>query len=163
MSKLIVGQEGFSEQMLEDVQFTPENLDGAMIEHPGLFAYYAEQSRVAAKKEANLKFKLEIEESKIDKEIRDEAAESGTKVTEKMIEQQVVRDERYIKAKMAHNDAKATDQMLRDILEAFKQRRDMMIQVGLTRRDELRSQSTSVSNDELKARRDALLTRGAVA
>lgn len=160
MSKLIIGQEGFSEQMLKDVQFSPENLDGAMIEQPGLFAYYAEQSRLAAKKEANLKLKLEMIESEIDKELRDEAAVSGTKITEKMIEQAISRDERYVKAKMSHNDAKATDQMLRDILEAFKQRRDMMIQVGLTRRDEMRSQSTVVRDDELKARRDALLSRG---
>lgn len=161
MTKLILGEEGFSEQMLKDVQFSPEDLDAAMIEQPGLFAYYAEQSRIAAKKEANLKLKLEIVESEIDKEIRDVAASEGTKVTEKLIEQQVVRDERYIKAKMAHNDAKATDQLLRDILESFKQRRDMLIQVGLTRRDEMRSQTSVKTEDELKARREAFGNKAA--
>lgn len=158
--KLTIAEEGFSTQMLKDVEFSPENLDSAYVEQASLFAYYAEQSRLASKKMDNFKLRINTIEAELDKECRDVAITSGVKITEKAIEQSVTRDEKYIKSVMAYNDAKATHQMLRDILEAFKQRKDMLIQIGLTRRDELKAGSLRVnenSQDELKARRDSLV------
>jgi hypothetical protein len=165
--KLTFGDEGFSEQMMKDVAFSPEDLDSAYINQASLYAYYAEQSRIATKKMDNFKLRIDAVEAELDKQIRNEAAESGTKITEKAIEQNILRDEKYVKAVMSYNDAKAVSQMLRDILDAFKQRKDMLIQVGLTRRDELRVTGMRVdekehpSQDDLKKRRDKLAGKAA--
>lgn len=158
--KLTIAEEGFSTQMLNDVEFSPENLDVAYIEQASLFAYYAEQSRLASKKMDNFKLRINTIEAELDKECRDEAISTGTKVTEKAIEQSIARNDKYIKSVLAFNDAKATHQMLRDILDAFKQRKDMLMQIGLTRRDELKAGSMRVnesSQDELRARRESLV------
>ncbi|MGZ8172960.1 MAG: hypothetical protein ACXWT0_03855 [Methylobacter sp.] len=157
MKRLTIDEPGFSEQMLADVAFSPEDLDSAFIEQASLFAYYAEQSRVASKKLDNLKLRIGVIEAQLDKGIRDEAALSGSKLTEKAIEHGITRDDKYLKAVMAYNDAKATAQMLRDILESFKQRKDMLIHIGLTRRDEVKAQNLSVryqQEDDFQARRD---------
>lgn len=157
MSKLIVGEEGFSDQMLKDVAFSPENLDDAFINQASLFCFYAEQSRQASKKMDNLKLRMEIFEAEADKQVRDDAATTGAKITEKVVEAAITRNEKYTKAVMSYNDAKATHQMLRDILDAFKQRKDMLMQIGLTRRDELKAAGFRVnesSQDDLKARRE---------
>jgi len=158
--KLTIAEEGFSTQMLQDVEFSPENLDNAYVEQASLFAYYAEQSRLASKKMDNFKLRISTVEAELDKGFRDAAITTGVKITEKAIEQSIARDDKHVKSVMAYNDAKATHQMLRDILEAFKQRKDCLIQIGLTRREELKSGSLRVnesSQDELKARRESLV------
>lgn len=158
MSKLTIDEEGFSEQLLADVKFEPENLDKACIEQASLFAYYAEQSRLASKKMDNFKLRIATVEAELDKDARDAAAASGTKITEKAIEQGISRNEKYVKCVMAYNDAKATHQLLRDILDSFKQRKDMLVQIGLTRRDELKAGGLVIrennAQDSLKARRE---------
>lgn len=160
MSKLTVAEPGFSEQMLQDISFKPENLDQAYTDQASLFAFYAEQSRQASKKADNFKLRVEVIESKLDKEIRNAAAAAGTKVTEKAIEQEIAGSEEYGNAVMAYNDAKATAQMLRDTLDAFKQRKDMLVQFGLSRRDEMKMSSFRINeearSDSMKTRREAL-------
>ena len=157
MSKLTIDEAGFADQMLNDVKFEPENLDKAYIDQASLFCYYAEQSRLASKKMDNFKLRIDTVEAELDKEARDEAATSGTKTTEKAIEQGISRNEKYVKCVMAYNDAKATHQLLRDILESFKQRKDMLIQIGMNRREELKSSGLRLNEstqDDLKSRRE---------
>lgn len=146
--KLAADEAGFAEQMLYDVQFTAERINEAYINQSSLFCYYAEQSRLASKKADNFKLRIDTVEAELDKELRDEAALTKIKITEKAIEQAIARSERYMKAVMAYNDAKASAQMLRDVLEAFKQRRDMLVQVGLTMRDEQKASMRLSSYEE---------------
>lgn len=163
MSKLTIEDEGFVEQMLQDVQFSPEDLDNAYIEQASLYAYYAHQSMLASRRADNAKLFLNATEAGIDKNIRNDAATEGKKLTEKMIEQEVSRAPVYVSAVKKYNDAKALAQMLRDILDAFKNRKDCLIQYGLSRREEFRSQGLSISaptEDELTARRQAAAKKG---
>lgn len=159
MSKLTIDEEGFAAQMMEDVAFTVENLDKAYIEQASLFCYYAEQSRMASKKMDNFKLRIGTVEADLDRSIRNEAVTTGVKVTEKAIEQSIARDEKYVKCVMAYNDAKATNQLLRDILESFKQRSTMLVQLGSSQREALRSTGLRLNEnapDLLKARRDTV-------
>lgn len=158
MTRLTIDEAGFSEQMLKDVEFSPENLDKAYIEQASLYAYYAEQSRLASKKMDNFKLRIATVEAELDRDTRNEAAVSGKKITEKAIEQGINSNEKYIKSVMAYNDAKATHQLLRDILESFKQRSTMLVQLGSNQREALRSTglklNESASENLFKARRD---------
>lgn len=143
-----VGDEGFNEQMMRDVTFSPEDIDTAMIDQAGLFAFYADQSRIASKRADNLKLKLSIVEAEVDKEIRDQVAADGKKITEKAIDKEILRHVKYIKAAMAYNDAKSVAQMIRDVLESFKQRKDMLIQIGVAKREERQGVTRVVTSEQ---------------
>lgn len=151
--KLTVDEEGFAEQLMADVAINPNDLDSAYIEQASLFAFYAEQSRLASKKMDNFKLRIDAVEAELDKQFRDEAVGSGSKVTEKAIEQAIGRDPKYVKAVMSYNDAKATAQMLRDVLDAFKNRKDMLICIGNDRRSEFNATRMHLNEDQLTTRR----------
>ena len=155
----MLDESGFSDQVMEDVSFTQENINEAYIKQASLFAFYAEQSRMASKKMDNYKLRIGVIEAELDKELRDDAAKSGTKITENAIEQAISRDEKYTKAVMAYNDAKATAQMLRDVLDALKQKKDCLIQVGLTMRDEFKAQMRLTDDVETTSKKDSLKDR----
>jgi hypothetical protein len=125
----------------EDLHFTAENIDTALIEQAALYAFYAEQAYNADVQASKAKVSLELLESKVDKEIRDDAAASGAKLTEKSIATQMDGDERIIKKKLDYNASKAHASYCRDILEAFRQRRDMVIQIGVSNREERKGEA----------------------
>lgn len=161
MDRLTLDQEGFAQQLIRDTSISPEDLDSAFISQASLFAFYAEQSRIANKKVDNFKMRIDMVEAELDKEIRDEAALTSSKITEKSIEQEIKRSERYQKAVMSYNDAKAMAQLLRDSLDALKQRKDMLIQLGNNQREEFRSKllmNEKPTQDEMKERRKSFVS-----
>lgn len=155
MTKLKTDETGFAEQILADLAFVPENLDESMMNHAALIAYYAEESRLASKKKDNFKLKIETTKAQLDEEIRTSAA---SKLTESAIDAAIVRSPSYVNVVQSYNAAKATDQMLRDVLEAFKQRSMMLVQFGSNRRAEFNATGMKInenSQESLKARREA--------
>lgn len=127
-----------AEQFKEDIAVDRNDLLEEFTQHPSLFAFYAEIHSRAMREEAKLKLSLEITEAKLDKAIRDAAVAAGEKVTEKHIANTIVRDAEYVKAAFAYNDARASAELAKSALEAFRQRRDMLIQLGAALRDGLK-------------------------
>lgn len=138
MSELLSEPKLFIEpgDLQESLHFTEANIQGAIIEQASLFAYYAKISSDAMIQADKFKNRVEILESRIAQEIRDEAAESGKKVTEAAIKQQISGDPRYVKAQLNYSKAKAQADYCKNALEAFKQRKDMIIQIGVAQRQE---------------------------
>lgn len=124
-------------QFFEDVKFDPINLTDAFADQAGLYAHYAALSFKAAQQLSRLKVMVNMTWAKLDKEIRDRAASEGIKLTEKAIETEIERSRAYVEAKINANEAEAIDRLIRDALEAFKQRRDMLIQNGVVNRVEM--------------------------
>lgn len=146
-----------TEQLGKDVSINPSDLDTAMIEQSSLFVHYAEQAAKAQNQADNLKMVLEVREAQIDKELRDAAAENGEKVTEAMLNKAIVRDPRYVKALKAYNEAKMIADLAKNACEAFKHRRDMLIQLGNKAREEmkgeLRIQAAEAQEEASRAKR----------
>jgi len=163
--RLQFDDEGFAGQMMSDTAFSPEDIDSAMIQQAGLYAFYAEQSQKASKRADNLKLKISIVEAEVDKEIRDKVAEEGGKITEKAIDKEIVRTAKYVRAVMNHNDAKAVSQMIRDMLEAFKHKKDMLIQIGVAKREERGGQTrvatAEKAQENMEERRNKFKTKAA--
>jgi hypothetical protein len=132
-------QDGFADQLLKDVS-VPSDIDKGIIEQSSLFAYYAQQAYLSAVKADKMKIQLEAKEALKDKEIRDAAIESGSKITEKAIEGEISRDPTIMRLKLTYSEAKANANMMRDMLEAFKQRASMLMQLGSARREEMKGQ-----------------------
>jgi hypothetical protein len=141
-----------AEQLKKDSTFSNADIDGAMTEQSGLLAYWAVQAAHAAKQEGVLKLKREVMEAKVAKQMRDEAAESGKKITETQISKDLILDPRVMQAHLNYNEAKVQAQLGRDALEAMKHRRDMLVQRGVSEREE-RKGATRVRSEEAETDR----------
>lgn len=136
--RLDFDEEGFVEQIMKDCQPNPDDIDAVFIEQAGLYAYYSVQAANAAKKRDRLKLKRDAVKGKRNMGIRTEQIENGVKVTESMVESLLAQDREYIAAQLAYMEASSTADMIRDCLEALKQRKDSFVQLGVQRREEMK-------------------------
>ena len=137
-----------------DILIEEIDLNKAFRNQAAAFAYYATLSFRAMQDASAKKLKLAITESQLDKKIRDDAAESAStladddkkvksptgKLTEKQIEHSICRDPSYIAITLEYNEAVAMQNLCNNALEAFRQRRDMLIQLGANARDEAKGE-----------------------
>lgn len=124
-------------QLKADVSFTEADLDSAMMSQAALFAHYATQAATAQHQVDSIKLLLEVKEASVAQAIRDEAAESGAKTTEKGIEQQITMNAAVIALRKALNNARSQADLAKMALEALRQKRDMLVQIGVARREEM--------------------------
>lgn len=122
----------------QDVSVDPNDLNRCFVEHAGLFAHYAAIQVAAMRAEASARTRMEVIEAKTSLEVRNKAVEDKVKVTEAMIDQAVTLNSEVMKARIAYNTAKAHTQLAHHAVEAFRQRRDMLIQLGASYREEMK-------------------------
>jgi len=123
-------------QFKEDVSVNVADLDDAFVRQASLFAHYGMQTARAVEQMDNLKLLLEVKEAQLNNEHREALLAQGGKVTEAMISNAVLTDSRYIKTRKAFNEAKGVLEINKASTEAFRQRRDMLIQIGADAREE---------------------------
>jgi hypothetical protein len=128
------------EELAKDISFSDTDLTTAMIEQPSLFIHYGGLSARAQKQADDIKILLEVTEAKLDKQIRDTAAETGEKITEAAIKQQIARHPRIVQINKALNEARMIQELCKTACEAFRQRRDMLVQIGATAREEMKGE-----------------------
>lgn len=146
-------------ELMTDTSFNPDDIDNAMMSQAGLYSHYAMKASMSQERSDNIKMMRDVMESKIDKEIRDEAVDNSTKITEKMIEGRIRLDTRWMKAQKTYNASKAEAELCKHALEALKQKRDMMVQIGVTMREELKGglrvkeiEASTTKSKDLRAR-----------
>jgi len=139
--------EEFSQQVAHDVAIEQTDLNASLINQASLFAMYSAQAIKAMREADKAKLKIDIIEAQLSQSIRDKAAADGEKITEKGIEIKILTDKRYIEAVMTYNTAKGDYQMLRDVLDALKQKKDCVIQLCLMQRDEMKAQNNTVKDE----------------
>ena len=121
-------------QLKRDVTFSMVDLSKAMIEQASLYVHYAMLVAQASRQVDNLELKLEATESQVGKQIRNQAAISGEKLTEGAIAGQVRLHPTVIAHRIAYNEAKQIETLCKGAVKAFEQRRDMLIQMGASER-----------------------------
>ena len=122
-------------QFNRDTKLTEATLDGAMMEQASLRAYYGTLAANAEAQHARLKVRFDVLEAKLYDEIRKSLAAAGEKVTEKMVENGVKLDPRWLKAKNAVIEADTIASINKGLVASLGDRRDMMIQMGADRRE----------------------------
>lgn len=127
-------------QLKRDLAFTPNDLTGAMIEQASLFAHYGVLAAEAARQVDIIEMLLENTEAAIYKLIRDEFVAKGEKVTESLLDKTVMRHQRVRGMKNALNEAKRVEAIGKAAVEAFRHRRDMLVQHGLISREEMKGE-----------------------
>lgn len=147
-------------EIADDVGFTEPTLNDNMMRQAGLYVHYGRLAAEMAFEAEVAKQRLEITEASTAQKIRDAYAESGEKVTEKKIEQDLAVTRAVVAAKRAMHRAKAEAEAAKSALEALRHKKDMMIQFGVQRRTEMEtgariSERSTATVDRAKTERDA--------
>jgi len=128
-------------QFMRDTKVSEATLDSCMIEQNGLRAFYGAQAAQAEAQASRMKSKFEVIEAKLYDEHRKGLVASGEKVTEKMVENAVKVDSRWLRAKNLVIESESIAAINKSMVESLKDRRDMIIQLGADRRDEYKGQA----------------------
>lgn len=121
-----------------DTKLTEATLDAAMMEQSGLRAFYGSQAAQAEAQHARLKVRFEVLEAKLYDEHRKTLAAGTEKVTEKMVENAVKLDPRWLKGKNTVIEADTIASINKSLVISLADRKDMMVQLGADRREEFK-------------------------
>lgn len=135
-------------EIAADVGFTEAELDDNMIQQPALVAHYGRLLGEAQFAMDNAKQVLEITESNTAHQMREDAAEEGRKITEALINSSLPTDGKVMKARRKYNRAKSDYEASKTTLEALRHKKDMMIQIAVSRRTELENKINGLARVE---------------
>jgi hypothetical protein len=133
---IVIGDDEYENTLAEDVLINQGALHVDFIEHPQKFTKWATLYELALDKEIRLKNELQRMYAKVDFVVREEAAASAVKMTEKKVENSVVTHPKYLEVLEEYHDAKLQSGLLKAARDAMIHRRDMLIQLGATYRAE---------------------------
>ncbi|OCP22013.1 MULTISPECIES: hypothetical protein [unclassified Ensifer] len=127
-------------ELKKDLGYTLVDISGAQAEQAQLFAHYGVQAAKAARQVDNIKLLLENAEAAVYRVLRDKMVAAGEKVTEALLDKLVTRHERVTAVKKALNEAKQIEAIAKTAVEAFRHRKDMLVQHGATEREEMKGE-----------------------
>lgn len=137
-----------------DLAYSSSDLTSAMMTQASLFAHYGVLLAQSAAQVDKFKMLLETAEARVYRQIRDAADLAGKKVTEPLINSEVANNLKILQIKKALNEAKQIESLAKTAVEAFRHRRDMLVQHGLIEREEMKgslSIATKRANEEQMA------------
>lgn len=121
-----------------DLSYSTADLSTAMQKQSPLFAHYGVLAAKASAQVDALKLVLETTEANVYKVLRSSLLATGDKPTEAQLEKLVSAHEKVIAIKKAIIKAKQIESNAKTAVEAFRHRKDMLIQHGLISREEMR-------------------------
>ena len=122
---------------MSDIKIDEHNLSMEMAMQAANFLYVAEQAAKAEAVYDTTKLAMEQAVAELDMEVREKAATDGKKITEKLVEMEVERDQRCKDIKLRVIKAKAEMNMVKAKRDAWYQRKDMLIQLAIKERNEI--------------------------
>jgi hypothetical protein len=136
----VVDESAFS----SDVKINEGDLNKEFVSQAALFAKYAMQEARAQGEVIRTKFILEVTEAEVASKIREGYRLKDQKITEKQLEAEVLKNPAHRAAYRKYLAAKESAEILRAAKDAFAQRKDMLVQLGLTKRQEADQNSLSL-------------------
>lgn len=128
------------DQLKKDLSYSLADLSSAMVTQGSMFVHYGTLASKASRQVDNVKMLLEVTEAKVYRRLRDDAAKAGTKMSEAQLEKAVATHKRVIDTKIALNEAKQIEATAKTAVEGFRHRRDMLIQLGLIEREQMKGE-----------------------
>lgn len=126
----------YQSSLEEDITINPSDLDSEFVEQSRKYAWWAILSEVAKDLMGQKKYQMELLYAKLDHEKRTAAMTNKVKLTEKMVENEVITDPRYQKMMAEFLSIKKDYGVLLAGKEAFTQRKEMLISLGANYRAE---------------------------
>jgi len=125
--ELRMGGEIVRPNFKEELRCAEETINENLRDQPSFYAYYAVLAELADEALSEAKLALEMTESSLDAEVREEMTRVGTKTTETAIRGKIVLKESYVAAVSLVNSLKKDVGILKAIKEAFNHRKDMLV------------------------------------
>lgn len=148
-----------------DLRFSDVDLSNAMMEQAALFAYYAAALSRATRQREEFERVIDLTAAKLDRKVRERLTAEGVKITEALIEKEIRRHSLMAQLNKAMLEAREVENNVKAIVEAFRHRRDMLVQIGATAREErkgeLRITAREAAESAAKAAAVAALSRHA--
>lgn len=145
------------DEFIKETRISEVDLDDAFQKQSSLRAFYGAQAAQLEAKAGRAKMLHDVTEAALSKQYRDKFASEGIKSTEKMIENAVKMDSKWIETKQNLIDAECEADICKSFVASLVDRKDMLIQIGADRRDEnkgaLRMMEVQAQNQELEALR----------
>lgn len=148
-----------ADQLKRDISFNLLDLSNAMMEQASLFVYYGSLAADAEKQVSAVKLMLETTEAAIYQAVRSNKIANDERFTEALLENEVSRHPRVISIKKSLADARRVESTCKTAVEAFRHRKDMLIQQGLITREEMKGQTFIKGQDQAEATKQAALDR----
>lgn len=118
------------------VSINTADLSSAMAEQAALAAHYGRLLAEAAYQTSVFKIRRNAVEANVIREMRENYEKAGTKMSETRLNTEVLIDTRYVKAQRDYAKAQYEEELAKNAFEAIRQRRDMLIQMGLSDRED---------------------------
>jgi len=136
-----IGEKEFKGDLASDLKIDVNNINEEFSNQPAIFAWWATLASIANEIHQKKKLQRKILEAELDKEKRKELeATKGRKVTERIVEREVMLDDRWKQAYLEEIEAGRQASILSAATEALRQRKDMLTSLGLQLREEMRSE-----------------------
>lgn len=127
------------DQIVKDTQLNMLDLNDGFLNQAGLAAYYGMMSARALGQAASMKLRRDVVTAKISQQLRGEAdSNSKAKLTEAALAEKVDKDPRVQAIREAYNQSCVIEAELKAAVDAIKNRRDMLIQLGAHAREEMK-------------------------
>jgi hypothetical protein len=147
-------------KLKKDLSYSLMDLDNAFQNQASLYVDYGRLEAQAARQVDDLELLKDVTASKLYRKMRDEVVAAKQKVVVSDLKEDVMAHPQMIAIRRALNEAKQIHANTKTTLEAFKQRKDMLVQQGAKdrqeREGELRMRSTP---DATNARIREAMTR----
>jgi len=145
-----VGSIDYASTLDEDLYINRGDLNTSFSEHSAKFAYYATCFELAADKLRRMEVDLKRLYAVLDHEKRMDMLNSGAKSTEKMIENMVITDDRYVIFQSDTLDAEKQLGLLKAARDSMAARKEMLVSLGANMRTEFRSDATVLTREMRK-------------
>ncbi len=114
------------QSLANELKIDRDSLDEECITQPNRFFHASEGYTLSVAAKDKKKLELELMTAKLDREIRDDLVANKEKITDKIVEQEIIRDEQYQRASREYIEASLTSNRWNALKEAYRQRADML-------------------------------------
>jgi len=121
------------------VNITQDAIDDALVTHSSNYVWYSVLLTRASSKRLKLKFRLDVLRAELSKSIRAQAAQDGIKLTEAMVENEILTNPEYQAKYEEFLSAREQEGVLEALVKGMEQRKDLLVSYVSLRREELKS------------------------
>ena len=134
-------------QLKADLSFSTADIHTAMMNQAQLLTHYGILAAKASRQVDDIKLLIENAEARVYRLLRDKAVADKEKVTEVQLEKQVSIQSQVVSFKRGLNEARQIEDICKVTVEAFRHRKDMLVQQGAYSREEMKGEmSMSIRN-----------------
>ena len=109
-----------------------------MVRHSALVNLYGIKAAMALHQAKKAKQQLDLVRAQLSQDFREDGDSKGVKLTERAIEDHVTCHPKYQEAVSVYHDSVRIADMAESVVEAFKQRRDMIVNRGKVSLEEMK-------------------------